>query len=68
MKKLLLILLVMSLTLLLFACRDDECKSHTDTDGNYKCDVCGEELPKTPVYNPGEGVQTPVIPFQPSYD
>lgn len=40
-RKLLLILLVLSLMLALFACGGDKCTSHTDADKDARCDRCG---------------------------
>ena len=55
-KKILLLILALSLSLMLFACGggSDACTEHTDADGNNKCDACGETI------TPGGGVEKPV--------
>ncbi len=47
-KRILLILLVLTLTLALFAC-GGKCKSHVDEDGDGKCDKCKAEVTKEAV-------------------
>lgn len=42
-KKLLLIILALSLSLMLFAC-GTQCTEHKDADGDFICDVCKEKL------------------------
>ena len=43
-KSLLILILLISLTAL-FACGDNICKNHTDTDKNAVCDTCGKAVP-----------------------
>ncbi len=44
-KRLLFVLLVLTLTLALFACGGgDKCKKHVDEDNDGKCDKCGESI------------------------
>ena len=39
-----LLILVMALTLALFACGGDKCTSHVDADKDAKCDTCGADV------------------------
>ena len=55
MKKILTLLLALSLITSLVACGGDKCKDHVDADDDYLCDLCGEnfddgdEDPEAPV-------------------
>ena len=44
-KKVLLLLIALSLTVCMFACKaKDECKNHKDTNGDGLCEECGEKV------------------------
>ncbi len=43
-RKLLLILLMLALSLSIFACGGDDCTEHIDGNGDKKCDKCGEAV------------------------
>ncbi len=45
MKKLLILILALTVMLAFTACKDDVCKEHTDDDSNGICDVCETEIP-----------------------
>ena len=61
MKKLLLVILIIALSLSLFGC--GECETHIDNDGNGACDECGSEVSVEPQQpeNP-ENPENPEIP------
>ena len=70
MKKILLILIVLSLCLMLFSC--GECDEHVDENGDGFCDECDEKMPDIseedpPVENPPEEnsdeIELPEIKF-----
>jgi hypothetical protein len=52
MKKILLILLVLSFSLMLFSC--GECEEHTDSNGDGICDECDERIDNNGEENPPE--------------
>lgn len=52
MKKILLILLVLSLSIMLFSC--GECENHTDGNGDGICDECDEKIDDNGEENPSE--------------
>ena len=48
-RKVLLLILALTLTFLLFSCGGtEECKEHKDADRDGKCDVCGKEIQDKP--------------------
>ena len=52
MKKIFLILLVLSLSLMLFSC--GECEEHTDSNGDGICDECDEKIEDNGEDDPAE--------------